>query len=105
MNRCLDFFDSCFVVHPTSRDIRNQRINFSDFEPIKTLGRGAYGTVDLVRSKSVGQVYAMKTLSKFEMVKEPSRKTSRFSPLFPLVKTFGQCLLLGRTKHHGFLKQ
>ena len=43
-------------------------MHFDDFEQIKILGRGAFGTVDLVRRKNTGQVYAMKTLSKFEMV-------------------------------------
>ncbi len=57
------------LVHGTARDIRERRINFNDFESIKIIGRGAFGTVDLVRQKASGQVYAMKTLSKFEMVK------------------------------------
>ena len=56
------------VVHASTRDIRDKRVNFDDFEAIKIIGRGAFGTVDLVRRKATGQVYAMKTLSKFEMV-------------------------------------
>ena len=56
-------------VHPSTREIRDKRVNFDDFELIKMIGRGAFGTVDLVRGKANGQVYAMKTLSKFEMVK------------------------------------
>ncbi len=59
-----------FIVLSISRDIRDERINFNDFEPIKVIGRGAFGTVDLVRLKSSKQVYAMKTLSKYEMVKQ-----------------------------------
>lgn len=43
-------------------------MHFDDFEQMKILGRGAFGTVDLVRRKNTGQIYAMKTLSKFEMV-------------------------------------
>ncbi|CAF4822056.1 unnamed protein product, partial [Rotaria magnacalcarata] len=43
--------------------IRDKRVNFNDFEPIKIIGRGAFGTVDLVRQKPSGQVYAMKTLT------------------------------------------
>lgn len=39
-----------------------------DFTVIKTIGRGAFGEVQLVRHKSSKQVYAMKLLSKFEMV-------------------------------------
>lgn len=55
-------------VQSSTREIRDKRVNFDDFETIKIIGRGAFGTVDLVRRKSNGQVYAMKTLSKFEMV-------------------------------------
>ncbi|CAF3745219.1 unnamed protein product, partial [Rotaria sp. Silwood1] len=62
-----DTFYSKFYA--STRDIRERRINFDDFETIKIIGRGAFGTVDLVRRKSSGQVYAMKTLSKFEMLK------------------------------------
>jgi serine/threonine protein kinase len=57
------------LVYSSTRDIRDKRVNFDDFETIKIIGRGAFGTVDLVRRKATGQVYAMKTLSKFEMVK------------------------------------
>jgi len=31
-----------------------------DFEPIKFIGKGAYGTVWLVRKKGMGDEYAMK---------------------------------------------
>lgn len=58
------------IVHASTRDIREKRVNFEDFETIKMIGRGAYGTVDLVRRKESGQVYAMKTLNKVEMVIE-----------------------------------
>ena len=58
-----------FLVQASAREIRDKRVNFDDFEMVKIIGRGAFGTVDLVRRKTTGQVYAMKTLSKFEMVK------------------------------------
>ncbi len=61
------------LVHTSTRDIRDKRVNFDDFETIKIIGRGAFGTVDLVRRKATGQVYAMKTLSKFEMVKNKNK--------------------------------
>ena len=64
------FYGFMFIVNASTREIREKRINFYDFEPIKIIGRGAFGTVDLVRRKTSGQVYAMKTLSKFEMVKD-----------------------------------
>lgn len=46
-----------------------------DFSVIKVIGRGAFGEVQLVRHKSTKQVYALKRLSKFEMVK---RRDSAF---------------------------
>lgn len=42
-----------------------------DFNLIKVIGRGAFGEVQLVRHISTHQVYAMKRLSKFEMIKRP----------------------------------
>lgn len=41
----------------------------ADFDLIKVIGRGAFGEVQLVRHKSTRQVYAMKLLSKVEMIK------------------------------------
>lgn len=49
--------------------IISNRLKPSDFNVIKTIGRGAFGKVDLVRHKTSGQVYAMKLLSKSEMIK------------------------------------
>jgi len=39
-----------------------------DFEKVKPISRGAFGRVDLVRHKRTGQVYAMKTLKKYDMI-------------------------------------
>lgn len=49
--------------------IVDNRLKHDDFEVIKTIGRGAFGKVDLVRHKTSKQVYAMKLLSKSEMIK------------------------------------
>lgn len=46
-------------------------MNVEDFDFIKLIGAGAFGEVQLVRHKSSSQVYAMKRLSKFEMMKRP----------------------------------
>lgn len=40
-----------------------------DFNLIKVIGRGAFGEVQLVRHKYTKRVFAMKLLSKFEMIK------------------------------------
>lgn len=49
--------------------IINNRLKPSDFNVIQTIGRGAFGKVDLVRHKTNGQVYAMKLLSKSFLIK------------------------------------
>ncbi|XP_050529060.1 rho-associated protein kinase 1 isoform X3 [Daktulosphaira vitifoliae] len=50
-------------------DICQLRMKPDDFNLIKVIGRGAFGEVQLVRHKSNKKVYAMKLLSKFEMIK------------------------------------
>lgn len=45
------------------------RMRTDDFTLIKVIGRGSFGEVQLVRHKSTQKVYAMKLLSKFEMVR------------------------------------
>ena len=40
-----------------------------DFKLIKVIGRGAFGEVQLVRHKFTAKVFAMKLLSKYEMIK------------------------------------
>jgi serine/threonine kinase 38 len=39
-----------------------------DFEPVKIIGKGAFGEVRVVREKHSGNVYALKKLSKNEMI-------------------------------------
>lgn len=50
-------------------DIINLRMKTDDFEHIKVIGRGAFGKVQLVRHKYTRQVYAMKRLSKADLIK------------------------------------
>ncbi|XP_009985629.1 PREDICTED: rho-associated protein kinase 1 [Tauraco erythrolophus] len=49
--------------------MRDLRMKAEDYEVVKVIGRGAFGEVQLVRHKSSRRVYAMKLLSKFEMIK------------------------------------
>ena len=49
--------------------LANLRMKPSDFNVIKVIGRGAFGEVQLVRHRSTRKVYAMKLLSKYEMIK------------------------------------
>ncbi|KAI2798397.1 Rho-associated protein kinase 2, partial [Blomia tropicalis] len=51
------------------QEIMNYRMKPDDFNVIKTIGRGAFGEVQLVRHRYTAKVYAMKLLSKFEMIK------------------------------------
>uniref|UniRef100_A0A803TH87 non-specific serine/threonine protein kinase n=1 Tax=Anolis carolinensis TaxID=28377 RepID=A0A803TH87_ANOCA len=53
----------------TINKIRDLRMKAEDYEVVKVIGRGAFGEVQLVRHKSSRKVYAMKLLSKFEMIK------------------------------------
>uniref|UniRef100_A0A8C6T1P9 non-specific serine/threonine protein kinase n=1 Tax=Neogobius melanostomus TaxID=47308 RepID=A0A8C6T1P9_9GOBI len=53
----------------TISKIRDLRMKAEDYEVVKVIGRGAFGEVQLVRHKATSKVYAMKLLSKFEMIK------------------------------------
>ncbi|XP_042225183.1 rho-associated protein kinase 2-like isoform X3 [Homarus americanus] len=50
-------------------DVELLRMRAEDFTNIKVIGRGAFGEVQLVRHRFTKKVYAMKLLSKFEMIK------------------------------------
>ncbi|XP_043467266.1 rho-associated protein kinase 1 [Leptopilina heterotoma] len=52
-----------------AQEIHKMRMRTDDFNLIKVIGRGAFGEVQLVRHKSTQKVFAMKILSKFEMIK------------------------------------
>ncbi|KAJ7375003.1 Rho-associated protein kinase 2 [Desmophyllum pertusum] len=52
-----------------SKIIEECRMNANDFQVVKVIGRGAFGEVQLVRHRASKKVYAMKLLSKFEMIK------------------------------------
>ncbi|XP_055298419.1 rho-associated protein kinase 1 [Sitodiplosis mosellana] len=54
-----------------AREVQTLRMNPDDFKMIKVIGRGAFGEVQLVRHKTTKSLYAMKRLSKFEMIKRP----------------------------------
>ena len=57
-----------FTDAKVADEISHLRVKQEDFSVIKVIGRGAFGQVQLVRHKSTKKVYAMKLLSKFEMV-------------------------------------
>ncbi|XP_049838505.1 citron rho-interacting kinase [Schistocerca gregaria] len=45
-------------------ELRRLRVNVTDFEVKKVIGRGHFGVVQVVREKQTGNIYAMKTLRK-----------------------------------------
>jgi serine/threonine kinase 38 len=47
---------------------RRQKVSVFDFEPVKIIGKGAFGEVRVVRYKPTGEVFAMKKLNKTEML-------------------------------------
>ena len=51
------------------KQIQDARLKYSDFEVVKVIGRGAFGEVQVVRFKKTGQIFAMKKLSKWDMLK------------------------------------
>ncbi|XP_040015903.2 rho-associated protein kinase 2 isoform X2 [Gasterosteus aculeatus] len=54
----------------TVSQLRELQVKLEDFEKVKLIGRGAFGEVQLVRHKASQKVYAMKQLTKFEMIKQ-----------------------------------
>ncbi|TBU01787.1 C1 protein kinase [Hamiltosporidium magnivora] len=47
------------------------RTRISDFEIIRSLAKGGYGAVYIVKNKTDGKVYAMKRICKSEVIKQP----------------------------------
>lgn len=48
------------------KELKQLRVNVTDFEIKDVIGRGHFGEVHLVKEKQTGDVYAMKTLRKFD---------------------------------------
>ena len=57
-----------YLDSEVTNQLRNKRMQVKDFDVVKVIGRGAFGEVQLVRHRATKKVYAMKLLSKFEMV-------------------------------------
>lgn len=66
-NKCAEQFLSRY--HKPVEFVNSCRMQHKDFEVVKVIGRGAFGEVQLVRHKSTRKVYALKLLSKYEMIK------------------------------------
>ena len=55
-------------ARPFMSRIGELRVRKGDFDLVKIIGRGAFGEVGLVQMKGTGTFYAMKTLSKWDMI-------------------------------------
>ena len=49
--------------------LKRSKLGVDDFDPIKVIGRGAFGEVCVVKLKNTDRVYALKILNKWEMLK------------------------------------
>lgn len=49
---------------------KRRRVTIFDYEPIEIIGRGAFGEVRVVRQKHTGEIFALKKMSKAEMLKK-----------------------------------
>ncbi|XP_060260068.1 serine/threonine-protein kinase MRCK gamma isoform X9 [Ovis aries] len=56
-------------VSPFVAKVKELRLQRDDFEILKVIGRGAFGEVAVVRQRDSGQIFAMKMLHKWEMLK------------------------------------
>ncbi|XP_076464041.1 serine/threonine-protein kinase MRCK alpha-like isoform X3 [Babylonia areolata] len=56
-------------ARPIATNVKSLRLQRDDFETLKVIGRGAFGEVAVVKEKTTGNVYAMKILNKWEMLK------------------------------------
>lgn len=66
-------FASAEVRKPMSRgavqgSLPSRKMQAKDFEPLRCLGKGAYGTVILVKQQSTGKLYAQKQLRKASLI-------------------------------------
>uniref|UniRef100_K7FUW1 Rho-associated protein kinase 2 n=1 Tax=Pelodiscus sinensis TaxID=13735 RepID=K7FUW1_PELSI len=65
----MTLFLKLFLDEKIVEKIRALQMKAEDYDVVKVIGRGAFGEVQLVRHKISQKVYAMKLLSKFEMIK------------------------------------
>ncbi|XP_040832502.1 myotonin-protein kinase isoform X2 [Ochotona curzoniae] len=56
-------------AEPIAARLKEVRLQREDFEILKVIGRGAFSEVAVVKMKQTGQVYAMKIMNKWDMLK------------------------------------
>lgn len=50
--------------------LKRSRLGVEDFEPLRVIGKGAFGEVRLVQKRDTGHIYAMKILHKVDMLEK-----------------------------------
>jgi citron Rho-interacting kinase len=75
---------------PAIRTVHNLRPSLEDFEVIRTIGRGHFGEVKVVKEKSSEDVFALKILRKAEI---RSQKTVAFFEEERDILAAGNCFL------------
>ena len=58
------------TMKKTGKIITNTKVEMSDFEIIKTIGRGAVGKILLVKYKNTGDLYTIKSMRKDQLLSE-----------------------------------
>uniref|UniRef100_A0A8C2S451 Protein kinase domain-containing protein n=1 Tax=Capra hircus TaxID=9925 RepID=A0A8C2S451_CAPHI len=58
-----------YLMEPIAARLKEVRLQRDDFEILKVIGRGAFSEVAVVKMKQTGQVYAMKIMNKWDMLK------------------------------------
>ncbi|KAI9448280.1 Pkinase-domain-containing protein [Lactarius indigo] len=96
----VDRIKSLSVVHTSSNSIKVKSVEVSpsSFQKIKLLGRGDVGKVFLVREKKTGKLFAMKVLSKKEMIQR--KKIKRALTEQEILATANHPFIV--TLHHSF---
>ncbi|KAM4825232.1 myotonin-protein kinase isoform 3-T3 [Thomomys bottae] len=56
-------------AEPIAARLKEVRLQRDDFEILKVIGRGAFSEVAVVKMRQTGQVYAMKIMNKWDMLK------------------------------------
>ncbi|KAI9748986.1 MAG: serine/threonine protein kinase psk1 [Lichina confinis] len=56
--------EETYETEPAGRDEINRKMSAADFEPLRCLGKGTFGTVILVRHIATGRLYAQKQFRK-----------------------------------------
>ncbi len=71
---------SSFIDHSKAvvERLKELRLSKNDFEILKVIGRGAFGEVAFVRMKNTENIYAMKILNKWEILKRAEVRKHHF---------------------------